>query len=295
MSMKLAPAALMLLAALVLVACAAPTTPAPTEVPPTEEPPAQEETEEVEATEQEAPSPVVLRLLVDQDPNRIGGLEDILAAFQQIDNGRWSHVSLEFEAVPFGDLLPKVSASVAAGVPYDIVEADGPLIKHYAFHGVILPLDEYFTEEEKQQWFPQSVEEGSYRGLFYAPPAMQSCSVMMYNTEMTDAAGISPPAALEDSWTMEEALDAWQKTTTDADGDGVPEVWGLQWGQSSRRSDYEHGIVRRSAGEPGSATFESVGPDGITFQGFLDTPEAAEAMQFYQDIYQVHQIGRAHV
>jgi multiple sugar transport system substrate-binding protein len=107
----------------------------------------------------------------------------------------------------------------------------------------------------------------------------------MYNKDMTDAAGISPPAALADSWTMDEAMAAWEKTTLDNDGDGVPDQWGVRWGQGTWTGDYEHGIFRRSNGEKGSDTWKGMGDDGITFKGYLDTPESAEAHQFYGDMH----------
>ena len=150
------------------------------------------------------PDRVVLRFLTIQDQAQINAWKEILEEFKKIDGGKWSYVDIEFESVPFRELFPKIEASVAAGLPWDLVQADGPDMKHYGFNRVLLPLGEYFTEEELKQWFPQSIEEGSFRGQLYGPPMMQSCSLMMYNTEMTDAAGIKPPDKLEDSWTMEE-------------------------------------------------------------------------------------------
>jgi ABC-type glycerol-3-phosphate transport system substrate-binding protein len=142
-----------------------------------------------------------------------------------------------------------------------------------------------------KQWAPQSVEEGSYRGHFYGPPMMQSCSLMFYNLDFTEEAGVNPPQELENSWTMQEAREAWQKTTVDEDGDGVPEVWGVRWGQGTWTGDYEHGILRRSAGAKGSPTYQGMGDDGISFVGYFDTEEAIEAMQFYQDMHQTWKVS----
>jgi ABC-type glycerol-3-phosphate transport system substrate-binding protein len=98
---------------------------------------------------------------------------------------------------------------------------------------------------------------------------------------MTDAAGVEPPQELA-GWTMDEAWDAWLKTTSDSTGDGVPDVWGLRWGQGWWWGDYEHGIIRRSAGPKDSPTYQGIGPDGITFQGYLDTPEAIKSFEDYR-------------
>jgi len=234
--------------------------------------------------------PVVLKLLAITDDAQIQAWKEILQEFRKIDGGKWSSVDIAFETVPFQDLFPKIESAVAAGAAMDIVQSDGPDMKHYAFYRSLLPLGKYFTDAEMKQWLPQSVEEGSFRGQLYGPPMMQSCSLMVYNREMTDAAGIKPPATLDKSWTMAEALTAWQKTTAHPSGSSIPSVWGLRWGQGTWVGDYEHGIFRRSNGAKGSATYEGMGPDGVTFVGYFDTPEAVEAMQFYQDLHRKYKV-----
>src|SRR3989442_2970543 len=94
------------------------------------------------------------------------------------------------------------------------------------------------------------------------------------------AGGTNPPQTLGKSWTMAEALKAWQKTTTRPSGSSVPSVWGLRWGQGTWVGDYEHGIFRRSNGAMGIPTYKVVGPYGITIVCSLDTPESIEYIQF---------------
>lgn len=197
---------------------------------------------------------------------------------------QYANVTVELDVTPFAELFPKIETSVAAGADFDLFQADGPDIKHYSYNGVIVSLDEYFTADEKAAFLPQTIEEGSYLGTFMSPAIMQSCSLMFYNADMTDAAGVQPPAEL-DGWTIQEAWDAWEKTQTDENGDGTPEVWGLRWGQGTWTGDYEQGIIRRSAGERGSPTYAGMGPDGITFVGYLDTPEAIAGYQAYRDMH----------
>jgi fructooligosaccharide transport system substrate-binding protein len=149
---------------------------------------------------------------------------------------------------------------------------------------VIIPLDKYFTAEELEGFVPINVEAGTYKGTFYSPGIMESCSLMFYNKDMTDAAGVKPPEALQ-GWTMEDALDNWRKTVQ-KDASGNVNVWGLRWGQGTYLGDYEFGIIRRSAGAKGSPTYMGVAPDGITFKGYLDTPEAIKSYEFLRSWYQ---------
>ena len=224
---------------------------------------------------------ITLQFVTLDDPNQLAALAEMSEAFADSDP-QWANVTVNFDSVPFEQLFPKIEASVAAGADFDAFLADGPDIKHYAFNEALIPLEEFYTEEELAEWVPASVEEGSYLDTFYAPPIMQSCSMMFYNVDFTEAAGLEPPQQV-DGWTMDEALDAWRKATVDENGDGSPEVWGLRWGQGTWWGDYEQGIPRRSAGERGTPTFEGVGPDGITFTGYLDTPEAIAAYETYRE------------
>ena len=244
-------------------------------------------TTEVETTAAEpalAQDEITVRFLTWEEDEPLLAFEAMAEAFRQSDP-QYANVNIQFTAVPFDQLFPTIETAVAAGAEMDLFAADGPDIKHYAYNGAIVSLADYYTEEELAEWVPQSVEEGSFNGRFYAPPLMQSCSLMFYNKDMTDAAGLEPPAAVQ-GWTMDEAWDAWKKTTVDETGDGVPEVWGMRWGQGWWWGDYEHGIMRRSAGEKGSPTYQGVGPDGITFQGYFDTPEAIKSFEDYRAWHQ---------
>lgn len=227
---------------------------------------------------------VTIQFLTLDDPQELLALDQMAKAFAASDP-KYANVTIQYQAVPFEQLFPTIETAVAAGAEMDLFLADGPDIKHYAYNGAIVPLADYYTEEELKEYTPQSVEEGSYKGTFYSPAIMESCSLMFYNKDMTDAAGLEPPQAVQ-GWTMDEAHDAWQKTTVDNTGDGVPDVWGLRWGQGTWWGDYEHGILRRSAGAKGSPTYEGMAPDGITFQGYMDTPEAIASFKDYQSWHQ---------
>jgi fructooligosaccharide transport system substrate-binding protein len=227
---------------------------------------------------------VTIQFLTDDEPDLLLAMQQMATAFAKSDP-QYANVTIQFQAVPFEQLFPSIESAVASGAEMDMFLADGPDIKHYAYNGAIVPLQDYYSEEELAQFVPQSVDEGSFKGTFYAPPAMESCSLMFYNKDMTDAAGLEPPQAVQ-GWTMDEAWDAWKKTTVDNTGDGVPDIWGLRWGQGTWQGDYEHGILRRSAGKKDSPTFAGVGPDGITFQGYLDTPEAMKSFKDYRAWHQ---------
>lgn len=227
---------------------------------------------------------VTLQFLTIDDKDQLLAFEEMTRMFQK-SNPKYANVQIKFRAVPFEQLFPTIEQAVATKAELDLFLADAPDLKHYAFSKAIVPLQSYYTPEEIKQFVPESITEGSYKGEFLAPPIMQSCSLLFYNKEFTDPAGVKPPEQLQ-GWTIEEAKDAWKKTTQDKNGDGNPDVWGVRWGQGTYQGDYEHGILRRSAGKKGSPTFQGVSEDGLKFQGYMDTPEAIKAFEEYRSWHQ---------
>jgi multiple sugar transport system substrate-binding protein len=236
-----------------------------------------------DATTAPAPSgePVTINFVMCCGDTDILPYKAVIDAWKASGDPLAANVTVNFEAVPFPDLFPKIETAVAAGTVLDLFMADGPDIKHYAYNNVIVPLDKYFTKEELAQFSPQNVEAGTYKGVFYSPGIMESCSMMFYNKDMTDEAGVKPPENTLKGWTIQEAKPNWQKLSK-VDASGNQTQWGLRWGQDGfggAFGDYEAGIIRRSAGAKGSPTNLGVAPDGITFKGYMDTPEAVKSYE----------------
>lgn len=222
------------------------------------------------------------------DENEGAALDDMLKDFQAIEDGRYAAVTVTYDAKPFAELWAAVDTSVATGIPIDLLQADGPVMKYYGYNGILIDLTDYFTPEEIAQWMPQSIEEGSIGGRLYGPPMRQSCSVMWGNLDMLDAAGVEFKAGEFDYYTYQVALDEiWQPLTLDENGDGSPEQFGVRQGQGagSSHGDYHEGQMARSNGEPGSPTFAGMAEDGITFTGYTNTAEAVETYVFAQGLY----------
>jgi len=238
----------------------------------------------VAETQPEAKEPVVLKMISIADELEAKARAEMMDEFHQIDGGKWSYVTVEYDAKPWAELFPSIERSVATGTEVDIIQADGPDVKHFAWAGVITDLTDYYTEEELAIFAPASISEGSYNGRFYGPPEVQSCQLMWYNPEMTDAAGIDMSST--DGWVFGEggnALEYLQKLTVDENGDGTPEVYGLWYGGPGWYDYFQNNILR-SSGTPGSCSYESMGPDGVTFTGYIDCDERLKAYQFMQDL-----------
>src|SRR5690606_40282090 len=71
--------------------------------------------------------------------------------------------------------------SLHDALPIYVYIVDGPNTASYAARGYLLALDDYFTDEEMDDWFSASIEEGSYDGRFYSVPYGTSSAGIFYN------------------------------------------------------------------------------------------------------------------
>lgn len=237
-----------------------------------------------EAAKPAAGGPTIkLTFLGNQSDDHQFALTAVLKEYQKLR----PDVDVEFELVPFAQLFPKIQANAAAKAPTDIILTDGPNLWSFAYNGIIAPMDEWFDKAYiEKNWTPTSLATSSYRGKFYAPPQMESCSVMWFNKDMTDKAGVKPPDTLAQTWTMDQALDAWQKTND------PPQTYGIRWGQGNTPGqDYEAGIMRRAAGKKDSNAYKGIADDGLTITGYFDDPQAVMGMTFFHDLYQKHKVS----
>ena len=201
-------------------------------------------------------------------------------------------VQITVTEVPYGNLTQKTDILAASNNPPDIYTIDGPDIATYAASGVLLPLDNYITPQYKADMVPATLKEESYGGHIYSPGIDQTTVGLFYNKTMTDKLGITPPSTLP-GWTWAQAVAAMQKCQQGPPGNAT--VWGFApsiFGNGSPGSYYESGIWLRSMGDPKAAvdssaykTFAQIAPDDSTVDGYVNSPEAIQGAQFYQDLF----------
>lgn len=236
-----------------------------------------------------AKAPVTLAFIKIADELEAKAFAEMLTEFQKLDGGKWSYVNIEYNAKPFAELFPAIENSVATGQGADLIQADGPDVKHFAYNKVLLDLTDKFTKEELAQWDPGSIAEGTYQGKFYGPPEVQSCQSLWYNQTMVDEAGLKLGTEGLTYGPNGTGLPIWQKLTKDANGDGTPEVYGFQ-NNGPFWYDYLNRIPARTNGKPGDNTFEGVSPDGLKFKGYFDSDPSIQAYQFDQDLFSKYKV-----
>jgi ABC-type glycerol-3-phosphate transport system substrate-binding protein len=253
-----------------------------------EPPPAEEPAEEAaEPAEEEAAAEVTeIEFYFPEGFGRPESFAAVIEAFEE----KYPDIKVNVRLNTWADFKPSLPIMWASDNVSDVVLTDGPDIQEYAFNGALLPLDDLFPESDWGEYAPGVMQEITYEGSVYGAPFGDSAIAFYCNSAMFDAAGIEKPTTLEDAWTWDEWLTNVTEIAAVAEEEQGRKVWGLVGLNNPPTLDYWTMWIPRSAGEKGSNTFKGISDDGTTLTGYLDTPEAIEALKFYQALFQEHEL-----
>ncbi len=246
-----------------------------------EEPTPAEEGEE--AAPAEEVEPVTLRFMFPEGAGRGPGFDSAIAAYEELN----PHITIETESVPFREYSGLLPVQFAGDSPADVALVDSSAVISYAYNGALVPLDDILEQSDVDDFLPSLVDQATYEGQMYAAPFFVSTQGVFYNTDMFAAAGIEPPTTVEEAWTWPEFIENTAAVVESA-GSDAGDVWGLVFLSNPPGSISWSLPVIRSNGELGSNTFMALSPDGTEASGYLDTPEAMEAYQVWQDLFVEH-------
>jgi multiple sugar transport system permease protein len=116
----------------------------------------------------------------------------------------------------------KKRIAIAAGVGPDIIT--GTLPVQLIERGLVEPIDDHLTPEEREDFFDPALDAFSYEGKTYGWPWYLTGSVMFLNLDLFETAGVKPPGA---DWTYQEFLDAARQLSRDSDSDGESDTHGF--------------------------------------------------------------------
>ena len=149
--------------------------------------------------------------------------DDIWAGMIEDFNKENPDIEVEFLNVAWDSVVEKETAAFSAGSGPDISfqTEQFPL---YAKNGYLLSLDDY-ADEKKLSGYPESaLEYCSHDGKLMGIPFVALNSVMFYNKDMFEEAGVTK---VPETW--EELREAAKKLTQDKDGDGETDQWGMMY------------------------------------------------------------------
>jgi multiple sugar transport system substrate-binding protein len=251
---------LLVIVSTLAVACAAPATEAP---PAEEEAPAEAE-------------PVTIKVWFHSGK---GEERDVLDAQVEDFNAMQDEVIVEAVRLPEGSFNEQVSAAALAGDLPDLLDFDGPNLYNYAWAGHLIPLDDFVSQELKDDFLPSIIAQGTYGGKLYALGTFDSGLAIWANKAYLEAAGVRIPTGIDDAWTFDEfneALEALQ---------ALDEVeyaidFKMNYGQGEWYSYGFSPIIQSFGGDLIDRS------DYMSADGVLNGPEAVEAMTWFQSLFE---------
>ncbi|MBI9043976.1 MAG: sugar ABC transporter substrate-binding protein [Anaerolineaceae bacterium] len=172
-----------------------------------------------------------------------------------------------------------VSAAAMAGDLPCILDLDGPNLYNYAWAGYIIPLEDYMSDDLKDDLLPSLIDQGTYQGNIYAMGQYDSGLALVGRKSLLEKAGVRIPTSVDDAWTLAEFNEVLEKV------------------QALDEVEYAIDMkMNYGAGEWFSYGFspilQSWGADLIdretymTAEGVLNGPEAVAAMTWLQGVFE---------
>ncbi|HEX7003853.1 MAG TPA: sugar ABC transporter substrate-binding protein [Trueperaceae bacterium] len=214
------------------------------------------------------------------------------------------NVNVEYEIVPNQGFGEKVATAIFAGNAPDVLK-DLQWDPDWVRQGLLAPIDEYLTEEDREDFIDYTLEEGLIDGKHYIWPWNNSNngmgSTLLLNPEIFEERGVEMPELPYREWTIEEFLDKAQQLTFDRDGDGTTDVYAITLAAQDTENmlAWLHRFGARLINEEGTE-FVLNSPEGVEgLQLMVDmiyeyeiAPRGAEGLGVYDTINNLHQ-GRA--
>jgi len=221
---------------------------------------------------------IILRVGTGDSGEGLNPHQEIIAGFEDEN----PDILIQLEAVAGRDYYTRLLTQIAAGDAPDIMQIGDDAVPMFVDKGAFLPLDDFIAGEyplDTTIYLPGVLEPGQWEGQQWLLAKDFTPLAVYYNKRIFDQYGVEYP---QEGWTWDDLLDTAQALTQDTDGDGKNDIWGIQL-TANWTTGFEYWIA--------AAGGRLISEDGTQFAGYMDSPEAIEAVQFFSDMYNVYQVA----
>ena len=209
------------------------------------------------------------------DPELVETNEQIIANFEAENPG----VTVTQTMVGTKEYWTKIRIQATQKKLPDVMTMSSGSLEEWAKEGLLYNLDEFVNNDDTFDVFYKSIFDAaktiSGTDHYYCIPFAHVTTVLYYNKDMFDAAGLEYP---NEDWTWDDFLSAAKKLTLDKDGDGKTDQWGY-WGWG-RYSNVEPWIYANNGNLIDRNTMR-----------FAPDENALEAMRFTTDLVTKHKVA----
>lgn len=221
---------------------------------------------------------IVLRVGTGDSGEGLNPHQEIIRRFEEAN----PDITVQLEPVSGNDYYARLLTQIAAGDAPDIMNIGDDAVPMFVMSDAFLSLDAFISSEDGLDtgvYLPGLLEPGQWDGQQWFLPKDYSPLAVYYNKTIFDEYGVDYPQA---GWTWDDLLAIAQELTVDTDGDGTPDIWGIQL-PGPWTTGFEYWVA--------AAGGTLISEDGTTFVGYMDSPETQAAVQFYKDLYNTYQVA----
>lgn len=186
-----------------------------------------------------------------------------------------SDITVKTEYSGWEGYFDKLTTQLAANTGPDVVQLSYTNVSEFVARDQLMPLDDFIDKGilDVSHLSKSTLDMYRINGELYAIPAGVSTSLLFYNKDYFDKAGVSYPT---DEWTWKDYMEAAQKLTMDTDGDGKVDVWGTAYMEDPAGADIAFKkYVYERGGKMWSDDLKSVAfnsPEGLSAVEFIKKP-----------------------
>lgn len=220
----------------------------------------------------EAPATRVIRVGTGDSGDGLTPHQQIIQAYEDAN----PNVIAQLEPVAGRDYYARLLTQLAAKAAPDIMQIGDDAVPSFVEKGAFVPLDECLAANnfDPSIYLPGLLEPGKVNGVQYLLPKDYSPLAVYYNKKLFDAAGVAYPSP---DWTWDDLLATAQALTDPAQG-----IYGIQL-PATWTTGFEYWVA--------AAGGQLISDDGAQFVGYMDSPEATHALEFYASLYNEYQVA----
>jgi multiple sugar transport system substrate-binding protein len=230
--------------------------------------------QQMEEAEQEGPIVIEVWNHSGKGPER----EAVDATIQEF-NEMQDRIQVNLTRLPEGSYSEQVSAAALSGDLPDLLDFDGPNLYNYAWAGHLIPIGEYVPGQMREDFLPSIIAQGTYDDQLWSLGQFDSGLAIWGNREYLEEAGVRIPTSVDDAWTFEEFNQVLEELQALDQVDYAIDMK-MNYGQGEWYTYAFSPIVQAFGGDLiDRSDYESA-------EGVLNGPEAVEAMQWFQSLFE---------
>jgi fructooligosaccharide transport system substrate-binding protein len=208
--------------------------------------------------------------------------EELVVAFEAAH----PNIKINMQSMHWADEYElRLRTELAVGNHPDIMAIDSPNLALYANAGFLLSIDSYMKEEGNIDDIPEQILNGlTFESEIFLAPIVESSIALYYNKHLFKEAGIPYPSEDPNKpMTWDQVLEIAKKISNPEKG-----IYGIDPAQGFSEGEGPAYFKMPILWQFGA---DVLSPDGTTADGYLNSEEALEALQFYQDLYFKHRVA----